>query len=191
MPKKIGLWNIDKVSVAVTYPDNTMHTAQAVLTGGVWVATIPACTRSGTVSNGYAIIADGTDENGNAVSGYVLGRGDVYIMDADITVSADIQRYNVSLVDGTGDKSGDLFLSGDTYALVNADGSISALGGNSELPADISAQTVTAGMLSADEAHVEFINFFDGQNGSSIAYQLSQIPYKPIVQHNLGYSSTP
>lgn len=82
VPKRIGKWAIDKVYFAVTYPDNTTKTVECLLTGGVWVGTVDGCNTIGSVKNGYSIFADGTDENGNAVNSYCLGKGDVVILDA-------------------------------------------------------------------------------------------------------------
>ena len=43
VPKKIGLWQITKVYVRVTYPDNTIHSADCTFGEGAYVATLPAC----------------------------------------------------------------------------------------------------------------------------------------------------
>lgn len=82
MPKRIGDWVIDKVYFAVTYPDNTTQTIECKLVGGVYVGTTTGCDTIGNVKNGYSIFADGKDENGNAVTNYCLGKGDVQILDA-------------------------------------------------------------------------------------------------------------
>lgn len=82
VPKRIGDWVIDKVYFAVTYPDNSTQTIECKLVGGVYVGTIAGCDTIGNVKNGYSIFADGKDENGNAVTDYCLGKGDVQILDA-------------------------------------------------------------------------------------------------------------
>ena len=82
VPKKIGKWNIEKVYASIAYPDNTTHTVECRLTGGIYVGTISGCGTIGKVENGYSIFADGTDENGAAVTNYCLGKGDVQILDA-------------------------------------------------------------------------------------------------------------
>lgn len=67
----------------VTYPDNTAHTVECTLSGKVYVGTVQGSTRTGNTSNGYVVFADGVDENGQAVTGYQLGKGDVVIMESD------------------------------------------------------------------------------------------------------------
>ena len=79
--------------MTATYPDKTQKTAQCVLVGGVWVGTIEGSPASGTCTNGYTVIADGIDENGNPVSGYVLGRGDVEILKEDGTPIEDPTHF--------------------------------------------------------------------------------------------------
>ena len=77
VPKSCGNWRITAVSVAVTYPDNTTTTRVAMESAqGVWVATIPGTATSGRTIGGFRILADGEDENGAAVTGYVLGFAD-------------------------------------------------------------------------------------------------------------------
>lgn len=82
VPKRIGKWNIEKVYFSYVYPDNTDGNVECVLVGGVYVGTIAGCNTVGNVQNGYSIFADGEDENGNAVTGYCLGKGDIKILDA-------------------------------------------------------------------------------------------------------------
>lgn len=80
VPKKIGTWQITDVAVSVYYPDNSFATVAArVSAEGVWVATIPACELSGRIRNGFRILASGIDEDGEPVSGYVLGVGDLAV----------------------------------------------------------------------------------------------------------------
>ena len=81
VPKAVGNWSITAVSVAVTYPDNTTTARAAVESAkGVWVATIPGTATSGRTAAGFKIMADGTDENGAAVTGYVLGFSDFSVL---------------------------------------------------------------------------------------------------------------
>ena len=81
VPKAVGNWSITAVSVAVTYPDNTTTARAAVESAeGVWVATIPGTATSGRTTAGFKIMADGIDENGAAVTGYVLGFADFSVL---------------------------------------------------------------------------------------------------------------
>ncbi len=122
VPRAIGAWAITAVRVIVNYPDNTIVTANCVQTAGVWVGTIAGCAASGSVSgSGVVVAADGTDENGNAVTGYILGKGDLYVISADGTVVYDGTRYNVHLCDsqpGTPHK-GDLYDADGVWKLYN------------------------------------------------------------------------
>lgn len=93
VPKKIGKWEITSVQVNVNYPDKTLKTAQCVLVGGVWVGTVEGSPTAGSCTNGYTVLADGVDENGNPVSGYVLGRGDVEILKEDGTPIEDPTHF--------------------------------------------------------------------------------------------------
>lgn len=81
VPKTCGNWSITAVNVAVTYPDNTTTTRAAVESAeGVWVATIPGTATSGRTAAGFRVLADGIDENGAAVTGYVLGFADFSVL---------------------------------------------------------------------------------------------------------------
>lgn len=64
-----------------------------MLVGGVWVGTIEGSPTAGSCTNGYTVIADGIDENGNPVNGYVLGRGDVEILKEDGTPIEDPTHF--------------------------------------------------------------------------------------------------
>jgi hypothetical protein len=77
VPPNCGRWAITAVFVAATFPDGSTTTRAAVQSAnGVWVATLPATTTSGRTANGIRIMADGIDENGEAVTGYILGVAD-------------------------------------------------------------------------------------------------------------------
>ena len=81
VPPGCGEWKITAVNVAVSYPDNTTTTRAAVRTAdGIWTATIPGTATSGRTPAGLRILADGIDENGNLVTGYVLGFADFAVL---------------------------------------------------------------------------------------------------------------
>ena len=118
VPKRIGDWCIRKVYFTAVYPDSTVKTAECVLTGGVWVGTIEGSTTAGTLAQGYSIIADGVDENGNDVTGYVLGKGDVVIMKADGVPEPEPTTIFVKLQDdGTGAEDGDIYPTENGYMI--------------------------------------------------------------------------
>ena len=98
VPRKIGKWNLTGVSIQAKYPSNEIITTDCTLIGGVWIATMPKCDVAGTSTKGYAVVAKGTDENGNELKdGYVLGRGDIYVVDCDIKTTTVPISYAVTL----------------------------------------------------------------------------------------------
>lgn len=118
VPKRIGDWCIRKVYFTAVYPDSTVKTAECVLTGGVWVGTIEGSTTAGTLTQGYSIIADGVDENGNDVTGYVLGKGDVVILQSNSTPEPEPSTIFVRLQDdGTGAEDGDMYPTESGYMI--------------------------------------------------------------------------
>lgn len=118
VPKRIGDWCIRKVYFTAVYPDSTVKTAECVLTGGVWVGTIEGSTTAGTLTQGYTILADGVDENGNDVTGYVLGKGDVEIMQSSSTPEPEPSTTFVRLQDdGTGARDGVMYPTENGYVI--------------------------------------------------------------------------
>lgn len=118
VPKKIGTWNINKVYFTCEYPDSSIKTANCVLVGGVWVGTIEGCPISGKTENGYTVFADGIDEHGLPVNGYVLGKGLVEILEADGTITPGQDAAYVHLLDEEPEnpKDGDVWqISGAWY----------------------------------------------------------------------------
>lgn len=86
VPPNCGRWAITAVSVAATFPDGSTTTRAAVQSAnGVWVATLPATARSGRTANGLRVMADGIDENGAAVTGYILGVADFAVASLGVT----------------------------------------------------------------------------------------------------------
>lgn len=99
VPREIGKWEITEVFVSANYPDNSTVSVKAVETAGIYVATIPASTVAGESVNGYTVTANGIDENGAEVDGYILGKGDLEILDADGTITVGETTYYLHLVD--------------------------------------------------------------------------------------------
>lgn len=131
VPKRIGKWAIESVQFVAAYPDGSIKTAQCVLTGGVWVGTVEGTSTSGTSTNGYTIYASGTDENGNAVTGYILGKGDIEILEGDgtITPGEDVAYVHLLEEESQTPKDGDLYPTDDGYEIWQ-DGEGHALGTN-------------------------------------------------------------
>lgn len=116
VPKSVGTWQITGVQVQVLYPDNQSIVKEAVRTGSVWVATIEGCDTAGKVIQGYQITASGKDENDNPVEGYVLGCGDVFIMEVSNDIKALVGKTAVRYLDDlpTTPVEGDMYLANGT-----------------------------------------------------------------------------
>lgn len=141
VPKRIGKWNIDHVSVQVTYPDGRTESVGCVLVGGVWTCTVPAAATPGTSEPGYGVFADGTDENGNPVTGYCLGRGAVEILDGEGSVAPGTKTVFMHMLSAqpTDAKDGDVWqVNGSWY--IYQDGQAWAIGDESGAIGEISAQ---------------------------------------------------
>lgn len=123
VPKKIGTWKIEKVYVTANYPDNTSQSTECVLVGGCYVGTLPASTEIGKSKNGFKVTANGTDENGNVVNGYVLGKGDIVILTDDAEVTTGKRAYYLHLKDevGTCSHKGDVVIDDGFVKIFNGE----------------------------------------------------------------------
>lgn len=119
VPKKIGKWSITQVIITATYPDNSIVSTECVLCGGVWTGTIEGSSSVGKSLNGYTIKADGIDENGNQINGYILGKGDVVIIDVDGRTIIDGKVVYLHLLDTTPEdpKEGDVIFNDDGWKI--------------------------------------------------------------------------
>lgn len=119
VPKKIGKWSLTNVYVQVKYPDDTTISKECVRNGSVWVGTVEGTDVIGTSKKGFSIVADGIDENGDAVEGYVLGVGDVIIMDMDGIITPGETTWSIHLYDEepTNPKKGDAYFENDTLKI--------------------------------------------------------------------------
>ena len=95
VPKKIAAWEITSVKVVMSLPDNTTKEKEAVRTGNVWVATVDGCEIAGKVTQGYSIVAGGLDEDGNEVTGYILGKGDVFVIENRNDIRSLVDKISV------------------------------------------------------------------------------------------------
>ena len=151
VPRRVGNWSIDRVYVTAAYPDNSLKTAECVLVGGVWVCTIEGSTSPGESQNGYTIYADGVDENGDRVTGYVLGKGSISILENDGTITPGETTYYVHLLSSqpASPKEGDLWqLSGSWY--IWQDGTAYPIGDDSGLISQLSSELSTKQDVLAD-----------------------------------------
>lgn len=76
VPNRFGEWSIPSVSIAVSTPDGKTVDYPCTRVGNVWTATIDGTDTPGRADNGITITAK--DEDGKT---YVLGRGDMYVLD--------------------------------------------------------------------------------------------------------------
>lgn len=121
VPKKIGNWELTKVYASATFPDNTTRTVEMKNVAGCYVGTLPACEATGSSEGGFQITADGRDENGNAVTGYCLGRGDLFVLDRDGQITSAGVRYFFHFVDAVPEhpNKGDTAVIGGTLKWYN------------------------------------------------------------------------
>ena len=105
VPRDIGAWQLRKLYFRVKYPDNSIVSVECTRHGGgrVWSATVAGCSVSGHSGRGYEITADGVDERGNPVTGYVLGVGDVDILGRDGTVTVGTKSWYYHFLDDVPD----------------------------------------------------------------------------------------
>ena len=82
VPKKIDGWALTRVYFKMKYPSEVVE-VECRQVGKSYVGTVKGSSEAGTVGNGFEVYADGIDENGNSIKGYILGCGDVCILDDD------------------------------------------------------------------------------------------------------------
>jgi len=114
IPPAMGAWKITAVRLAAAWPDGSIENATATQTGdGVWAATLQGTDTSGRAENGLQILADGVDETGAAVTGYVLGVADLAVYTRDATIDVDGQSWYVKLFESapTPPHKGDAYIS--------------------------------------------------------------------------------
>lgn len=98
IPPALGSWKITQVRLSAVWPDGEVETVAATRTGaGVWTATLRGCDTSGRVSEGLLVIADGTDEAGAPVTGYVLAVSDITVYTRDLTIDAGDRYWYLKL----------------------------------------------------------------------------------------------
>lgn len=100
VPQQIGAWDILKVFIQVSYPNGSTVIEEAVKTAqGIWTATVPMCEMSGRVKSGFTVIADGEDENGDEITGYILGVADFAVYTRGLVVRDGETTYNLRYFD--------------------------------------------------------------------------------------------
>lgn len=116
VPSLCGSWYVNSVSIAVATPDGeTVSYPCQRTSNGIYSATIDATETPGKSANGITITA--TDEAGKD---FVLGRGDLYILDgAAIPAPGDVS-WSVRLLDKRPEipKDGDAYFADDGTLMV-------------------------------------------------------------------------
>lgn len=120
VPSLCGSWYVASVSIAVATPDGKTATYPCARTcNGIYSATIEATDTPGKSANGITITA--TDEEGKD---FVLGRGDLYILDgAAIPAPGDVS-WTVRLLSSKPEnpKDGDAYFAEDGTLMVYSGG---------------------------------------------------------------------
>lgn len=168
VPKKIGLWNITSVQIQVTYPDSHIVSKECVRTGNVWVGTLEGTLSVGSVCKGYQITASGIDEDGNEISGYVLGVGDVVIMELNGSIYPSESADYIRIFDEqpTNPKKGDAYLDG--IALMVYDGNTWTKVGGQNIPTKVS-------QLQNDKGYLTTVYWNDVKLKPTIPTKVSQL----------------
>lgn len=120
VPCLCGSWYVSAVSIAISTPDGKTVTYPCQRTcNGIYSATVEATDTPGKSANGITISA--TDEAGKD---FVLGRGDLYILDGEAIPAPGDVSWSVRLVDGKPEdpKEGDAYFAEDGTLMVYSGG---------------------------------------------------------------------
>lgn len=145
VPCLCGSWYVASVSIAVSTPDGKTATYPCARTcNGIWSATVEATDVPGKSGNGITISA--TDEEGKD---FVLGRGDLYILDGDAIPSPGDVSWTVRLLDKKPEnpRDGDAYFAEDGTLLVYSDGSWRNTAHSATVPTKLSAFENDSGFL--------------------------------------------
>lgn len=145
VPCLCGSWYVSAVSIAIATPDGKTVTYPCQRTSnGIYSATIEATDTPGKSANGITITA--TDEDGKD---FVLGRGDLYILDgAAIPAPGDVS-WSVRLLDKKPDapKEGDAYFAEDGTLMVFSGGEWRNTMPSAIVPTKVSAFENDAGYI--------------------------------------------
>lgn len=168
VPKKVGNWSIDKVALQITYPDESIVSKECVKNGSLWVGTIEGTTAIGKVQKGFVVVASGKNENGEVVNGYVLGVGDVVVMDFDGTIETGTTATNIHLLTSMpqAPKTGDAYLDG--ISLMVYDGNTWTKVGGQNIPTKVS-------QLQNDKGYLTTVYWNDVKLKPTIPTKVSQL----------------
>lgn len=168
VPSLCGSWYVSSVSIAIATPDGKTATYPCARTcNGIYSATIEATDTPGKSGNGITITA--TDEEGKD---YVLGRGDLYILDgAAIPAPGDVSWTVRLLTDKPEDpKEGDAYFAEDGTLLVYSGGSWRNTMPSATVPTKLSQLENDAGYITAAQVTPSTENAGYAENASKALY---------------------
>lgn len=145
VPSLCGSWYVASVSIAVSTPDGKTATYPCQRScNGIYSATVEATDTPGKSANGITITA--TDEEGKD---FVLGRGDLYILDGAAIPSPGDVSWSVRLLDKKPDapKEGDAYFSEDGTLMVYSGGVWRNTMPSSKVPTKVSEFENDAGYI--------------------------------------------
>ena len=168
VPSLCGSWYVSSVSIAIATPDGKTTTYPCARTcNGIYSATIEATDTPGKSANGITITA--TDEAGKD---YVLGRGDLYILDgAAIPAPGDVS-WSVRLMDGKPEdpKDGDAYFDEDGTLMVYSGGSWRNTMPSAKVPTKVSELENDAGYITSEQVKPSTENAGYAENASKALY---------------------
>lgn len=149
VPCLCGSWYVSAVSISVSTPDGKTVTYPCARTcNGIYSATVEATDTPGKSANGITVTA--TDEDGKD---FVLGRGDLYILDGDAIPSPGDVSWTVRLLSSKPEspKEGDAYFDGDGTLMVYSDGSWRNTMPSATVPTKVSELENDAGYITSEQ----------------------------------------
>ena len=161
VPCLCGSWYVSAVSIAVATPDGKTVTYPCQRScNGIWSATIDGTDTPGKSANGITITA--TDEDGKD---FVLGRGDLYILDGAAIPSPGDVSWSVRLLDKKPEspKEGDAYFAEDGTLMVYSGGEWRKPMPSATVPTKVSAFENDAGYITKSDGPVLLVEDSNGR----------------------------
>ena len=149
VPCLCGSWYVSAVSIAVATPDGNTTTYPCARTcNGIYSATIDGTDTPGKSANGITVTAK--DEDGKD---FVLGRGDLYILDGDAIPAPGDVSWTVRLLSSKPEnpKEGDSYFAEDGTLMVYSGGSWRNTMPSATVPTKVSAFENDAGYITSKQ----------------------------------------
>lgn len=168
VPCLCGSWYVSAVSIAIATPDGKTVAYPCQRTcNGIYSTTIDGTDTAGKSSNGITITAK--DEAGKD---YILGRGDLYILDGDAIPSPGDVSWTVRLLSSKPEnpKDGDAYFDGDGTLLVYSGGEWRNTIPSAKVPTKVSELTNDAGYITSVQVKPSTENAGYAENASKALY---------------------